>query len=53
MYTSPGRVERDGWLVAYEGEEMSMDEAARRGLITEGEPEPDKPAPRRKRKAGK
>lgn len=47
-YTCPERVERDGYLVAYEGEEMSMDEAARRGLL----PEPEKPARRRRRKAG-
>lgn len=49
-YTSPERVERDGWLVAFEGEEMTMDEAVKRGLVpTEPEPKPK----RRTRKASK
>ena len=34
-YTSPKRVERDGRLVAFEGEVMTMDEAASRGLVKE------------------
>lgn len=38
-YTSPKRVERDGYLVAFEGEEMTMAEAHRRGLV-----KPEKPA---------
>lgn len=33
MYTAKERVERNGFLVAYEGETMSDTEAARRGLI--------------------
>lgn len=33
MYTSKERVERDGFLIAYEGEVMSEAEAAKRGLI--------------------
>lgn len=33
IYTSPERVERDGFLVAYEGERMTMVEAERRGLL--------------------
>ena len=45
-YTCTERVERDGWLVAFEGEVMSMDEAVKRGLVTA---EPDEP--RRMRKA--
>lgn len=49
MYTSFERVERDGYLVAFEGERMSMDEAVRRGLVS---PEPEK-KPARKRKASK
>lgn len=53
MYTSPKRVERDGYLVAFEGEVMGMDEAARRGLFPEEEPVEPEPAPRRRRKASK
>ena len=53
MYTSPKRVERDGYLVAFEGEVMGIDEAARRGLIPEEEPVEPEPAPRRRRKASK
>ena len=33
IYTSPARVVRDGRLVAFKGERMSMDEAAYRGLL--------------------
>lgn len=33
MYTCPERVERDGYLIAFEGESMSEEEARRRGLI--------------------
>lgn len=37
-YTSPERVERDGRLIAFEGEEMTMDEAVGRGLVTAEKP---------------
>lgn len=37
-YTSPERVERDGRLIAFEGEEMTMDEAVERGLVTADKP---------------
>lgn len=33
MFTAKNRVERDGFLIAYEGETMTDAEAARRGLI--------------------
>lgn len=45
-YTCTERVERGGYLVAFEGEVMSMDEAVSRGLVHD-EPE----EPRRMRKA--
>lgn len=35
-YTSPARVERDGVLVAFEGEVMTAREAAERGLLPRG-----------------
>lgn len=38
MYVSPERVIRGGFLVAYKGEVMGADEAARRGLVPEGSP---------------
>ena len=41
-YTSTKRVERDGRLVAFEGETMTMDEAISRGLVKE--PKPKAPA---------
>ena len=49
MYTAPGRVERDGRLVCFAGERMTLDEALRRGLVDEKgepvpEPEPEPPA---------
>ena len=44
-YICPERVERDGWLVAFEGEEMTMDEAVKRGLVT---PEPERPKQRKR-----
>lgn len=37
-YTSPERVERDGRLVAFEGEVMTMDEAVSRGLVKDEKP---------------
>ena len=33
MYTSPERVVRDGYVIAFEGEVMSEEDARRRGLI--------------------
>ena len=33
LYTCPERVERDGYLIAFEGEKMSMEDARYRGLI--------------------
>lgn len=38
MYTSKERVIRDGYLIAFEGEVMSDEEAAKRGLF---DPEPE------------
>lgn len=35
MYISPERVVRDGRLVAFEGEAMTMAEAVARGLVSE------------------
>lgn len=53
-YICPERVERDGYLVAFEGEVMSMDEAVKRGLVShEPQPEPEKPKRRTTRKASK
>lgn len=56
-YTCPRRVERDGYLVAFEGEVMTMDEAVKRGLVSQEpkkEPEPEpKPKRRTNRKASK
>ena len=46
-YICPERVERDGYLVAFEGEVMSMDEAVKRGLVTDEPEEPKKQAKRR------
>lgn len=37
-YKSTKRVERNGRLVAFEGEEMTMDEAIQRGLVKESKP---------------
>lgn len=42
-YVSKKRVERDGYLIAFEGEQMTMDEAVKRGLV---KPEAEKPAPK-------
>lgn len=41
-YTSPERVERNGRLVAFEGEVMTMAEAVERGLVAEEKPKPRK-----------
>lgn len=38
MYTSKERVIRDGYLIAFDGEVMSDEEAAKRGLL---DPEPE------------
>ena len=45
MYTSPERVTRNGYLVAYAGEIMTEAEAERRGLLKAEAPK------RRRRKA--
>lgn len=50
-YTCTERVERDGYLVAFEGEVMSMDEAARRGLIPDEPEKAAKPTVPEKRRA--
>lgn len=42
-YTSPKRVERDGRLIAFAGEVMTMEEAEKRGLVVE---EPNQPEPK-------
>lgn len=47
-YTSKERVERDGRLVAFKGEVMTMDEAIARGLV-----KPEKPAAKRTTKGKK
>lgn len=38
MYVCEKRVIRDGYLVAFEGEVMTEDEARRRGLVEEPKP---------------
>ena len=47
------RTERDGILIAYEGEAMSEEEAVRRGLLDEPKPEPKKAPAKRKTAARK
>ena len=49
MYTSENRVIRDGYLIAFEGEVMSDEEAAKRGLL-DPERKPKAKAARRKAK---
>lgn len=49
MFTSDKRVIRDGFLIAFEGEVMSDDEAAKRGLL-EPEQKPKAKTVRRKAK---
>lgn len=53
-YTSPKRVERDGRLVAFEGEVMTMDEAVQRGLVKAAKPKkaPAKGEPEEQAKEG-
>lgn len=46
-YICPKRVERDGYLVAFEGEVMTMDEAVKRGLVSD---EPEEPKGKKKLK---
>ena len=42
MYTAPERVVRDGVLVCFAGERMTMEDARRRGLLEEPAPaDPD------------
>lgn len=51
MFTSKKRVIRDGYLIAFEGEVMSDEEAAARGLLDpEPEEKPKAKTPRRKPK---
>ena len=51
MFTSKKRVIRNGFLVAFEGEVMSDEEAAARGLLDpEPEEKPKAKTPRRKPK---
>lgn len=42
LFTCPKRVERDGYLVAFEGEIMSEDDARKRGLLA-GDAKPETP----------
>lgn len=51
MYTSKERVIRDGYLIAFEGEVMSDEEAAARGLPVSEEDKPKRKTSRRKPKA--
>ena len=39
-YTAPSRIVRGGFLVAFEGEVMTDDEAVERGLVTPAKSEP-------------
>lgn len=50
MYTSKERVIRDGYLIAFEGEVMSDEEAAARGLPVSEEDKPKRKTNRRKPK---
>ena len=50
MYTSKERVIRDGYLIAFEGEVMSDEEAAARGLLVSEEDKPKRKTNRRKPK---
>ena len=53
IWTCPKRVERDGYLVAYEGERMTMADAKRRGLLEEPAEEPAEEKPAAKKPAKK
>lgn len=46
IFVCPERVERDGVLIAFKGERMSEEEAAKRGIL----PEPKKPSKKRAKK---
>ena len=49
LYRVPERVERDGRLVAFEGELMSIEEAKRRGIYLAAADKPaEKPAPKKR-----
>lgn len=51
MFVAKERVVRDGYLVAFEGEEMSEEEAIARGLIeTADKPKTTRSKPKAKRK---
>lgn len=50
-YTSPERVEREGRLVAFEGEVMTMQEADERGLLQDAKPK-SKPAKAKRAEEG-
>lgn len=45
MYVAEKRVERDGVLICFQGERMTMAEARRRGLLGHDEAEPEVPEP--------
>lgn len=48
LFTAPERVERDGRLICFKGEIMSMDEAKRRGLLEEPKAkQAEAPAPKK------
>ena len=49
LYRVPERVERDGRLVAFEGELMSIEEAKRRGIYLAASDKPaEKPAAKKR-----
>ena len=49
LYRVPERVERDGRLVAFEGELMSIEEAKRRGIyLAEADKPAEKPAAKKR-----
>lgn len=47
MFTSKERVIRDGYLIAFEGETMSEEEAAKRGLLAADEEKPKRKTTRK------
>lgn len=52
MFVSKERVVRDGYLIAFEGEEMTEEEAIARGLIkSDGKPKATRTASKAKGKA--
>lgn len=55
-FTSHERVERDGYLVSFEGEVMTIDEAVQRGLVSQKQTRAaggEKPKRKTTEKAGK